>query len=1358
MAVGPAAATDETTIPATLQAPTFQHTQPVVTSGNLVFTSFAVTADGMLTYEAVANTAGTAMFNIWVTDDGPTSHLLDDNTSDQQTITINVNPVADPPVPVTGDYVIDDGDDLVLDASSSFDPDTAFAGTVTEQLTYSWDIGGDGTFEVVNDTNSTVTITAATLAGLGLNVPGDNDVVLRVTDVFSGTPVSTTATLTINTVDYGDAPNANYGTLKASNGAAHTFVSGLHLGATIDTELDGQADDGADEDGIVFDPAMQADGTFALDSFFTATASAAGKLDIWIDFNNDGDFDPTEHLNEGTSYDLQQGANTIDFRINAGEAVTGVNTWARARFSSTGGLAATGRANDGEVEDYQIQISPLLPAEPVDHVLPMWSQTSDLTPLLQWDPNPGTPGANVLYNIELRNSQGQVVGFEENHPSTSISLSDPLPPGTYTAFVTAFNRAGQPGPVSQLNSFEVVALTVVSPTGTQGAGTPTIEWTPISQTDRYELQIQSSLTGAIIQTHNNIAGNTNSFTVTNELPIGGYRVRVRAIEDVTLQVGDWSPFQLFDVGTAPVITAPLGTIVDATPAVTWNAVSGAATYDVRISDITEDDIPLQTFTGLTTLSHNITSVLPLGEYTVEVRGVTAQNFAGNWTTPETFFVAIPTTITQPIGREPDSTPTVAWTAVNGADRYDVEIVNTVTSQIAYQANGILATQHTVPANQALPLGNYEVRVRANNIPAATSTGGTVSVLSTATAFMVSTPPEILTPGTGIYDTTPEFTWTEPFGAQTAEIEIVDFTTNQVVFSQTGISGTSFTIPNGTPLPPGGYTARIRSFGAGGVASDWSTVHVFQIGAAPVALGPSEGIGSAPHSRTDSARPTLTAQQSLAGVTFEFWLTDVSNSKTLFVARGLDSSSWTVPFDLDVGRYRYWVRATTDAGERSSWSQPYDFQVTTPPVISPIPPTFNRRPPIAWNDANSQNAQPEIDTYQVWINKIDVVPAQIILVEEGIVGTNFELPEDLANGRYKVWTRGFVTGTNATAGRTVSSWSVGQVFEVSGRPIVVPIGNTTDNTPLISWSSVEDAASYEIYLAQEGATSSPIVRLSGLTSSSYQVNQELLAGNYFFWVRATSNDGRVSPWSLTSQGRFSVDAATKPVVNSIPTSNNPQPTFSWSPTTGAARYEIYVAAVGSTSTAVISNNQITTTSYVSNVQLAPDDYRVWVRAISSAGSFGPWSTAVRFTITSNDTKTSDSPDVAEPKVMLASISAAESVMQQEDVTVSLVPAVVVEDAGRSLDVDQSNISFRDDQSAASKDARTEQAGPVDLETSDDLMAGWDEAIWNEESGEPVAAEAEIATSAVVDDKSVSKGWLAGLAMLAPSALRRRRKKE
>ncbi|APZ94408.1 GEVED domain-containing protein [Fuerstiella marisgermanici] len=1354
VAVGPVDATDETTLPATIQTPTFQTTSPVVTNGNLVFTQFAVSADGKLTYEAAANTAGTATFDIWLVDDGPTTHPLDDNQADALTITVTVNAQPDPPVPSTPNYVIDLGDALNLDASATTDPDLEFPGPPTEELLYSWDLNGDSVFDLVDLTTSQTTVSAVDLANLNLTVPGVNNITLQVTDTYAGTSVTTTATLTIHTVDYGDAPDANYGTLKP-NGAAHTFVDGFHLGATIDTELDGQADDGADEDGIVFDPGMQADGSFALESFFTANASAAGKLDIWIDFNNDGDFDPAEHLNGGTSYDLVAGDNTFNFTIAAGSAVTGVDTYARARFSSAGSLAPTGRADDGEVEDYQFQISPLLDATEVTHVLPMWSQTSDLTPLLQWQDSAGTPaGANVTYNIELRNASDQVVGFEEGHTSQSISLSDPLPPGVYTAYVTAFNRAGEAGPISQLDTFEVVAIAVTSPTGNQTNGLPPITFTPIDKTDHYELQIQSALTGATVFEDLNVPGTASSYTLASELPIGEYRSRVRAIEDTTGQVGDWSAFSQFAVRTAPVITAPIGTIADATPTVTWNSVPGAATYDVRITNITDATSP-QIIAGVAGLTVDVTQVLPLGEYTVEVRGVTGEGYQAAWTTAETFVVAIPPVISQPGGRLPDSTPTIAWSAVNGADHYDIEIVNTVTSQVAYELLAVTGTQHTVPAASSLPLGNYEVRVKASNVPAAASTGSTVSVLSLPATFTVSTPPEILTPAVGIYDSTPEFTWTEATGAVSTEIEIRDFVNNNVVFTQAGITGTSFTIPAGSALPPGGYEARIRSYGdaAGTVLSDWSTLHVFQIGAAPVAHGPTEGIGQPDFRKTNSPRPTLTAQQSLAGVTFEFWLTDVMAGKTVTVARNLTSSSWTVPTDLPVGRYRYWVRATTDLGEQSPWSDPFDFEVTTPPVMNPIGPTFNPRPTFSWN------SQPEIDTYQVWINKVDVVPAQIIRIEDGVVGTSYQLPEDLPNGRYKVWTRGSVTGENAAGGTTVTTWSNGETFEVGGRPQVVPIGNTSDNTPLISWSEVAGRSTFELYLAEQGSEGTPVIRVNDLTTTSYQVTGALNSGEWIVWVRAKSADGRVSPWSTTAQGRFSVNAATTPVVDAIPTSNDRTPTFNWTSATGAARYEIYVSPKGDTQNPVIRVDTITATTYTPTTPLAPGTYRVWVRAINAANATGNWSTVVEFTITANVNQrvAGDQPDV-----MLTSVDPTVNEFQQEDVTISLIPARVVEDSGRSVHPAQANVSNDSAEVSievpATEPSLVAETDEAAIANSDSVMSNWDDAIWAEESAAPTVGSPQVAEVTTETPSEGAKGWMAGLALLTPSLRRRRRQKK
>ncbi|HPU07206.1 MAG TPA: GEVED domain-containing protein [Thermogutta sp.] len=159
-------------------------------------------------------------------------------------------------------------------------------------------------------------------------------------------------------LDYGDAP-APYPTLLADNGARHLTTRGLRLGYLIDAESDGRptalanGDDtyiSDDEDGVTFNTAL----TPGIDAVITVIASAAGKLDAWIDFNGDGDWDDAgERIFAGR--DLVAGSNALTFRVPA-EAVLG-RTYARFRLSSTGVDAPTGFAPDGEVEDYAVDIT-----------------------------------------------------------------------------------------------------------------------------------------------------------------------------------------------------------------------------------------------------------------------------------------------------------------------------------------------------------------------------------------------------------------------------------------------------------------------------------------------------------------------------------------------------------------------------------------------------------------------------------------------------------------------------------------------------------------------------------------------------------------------------------------------------------------------------------------------------------------------------------------------------------------------------------------------------------------------------------------------------------------------------------------
>ncbi len=164
-------------------------------------------------------------------------------------------------------------------------------------------------------------------------------------------------------LDFGDAPTAtqsgfanDYPVTASSNGASHVTGT-LFFGTVVDNEFDGQptfqasGDDVIsqdDEDGTTFGTTLIADADASTTLSFKVDVSTDGKLDAWIDFNRDGHWDDTSE-SIASSQDVKTGLNTISFVIPTGTDPGG--TAARFRLSTSGNLAPTGAAADGEVED-----------------------------------------------------------------------------------------------------------------------------------------------------------------------------------------------------------------------------------------------------------------------------------------------------------------------------------------------------------------------------------------------------------------------------------------------------------------------------------------------------------------------------------------------------------------------------------------------------------------------------------------------------------------------------------------------------------------------------------------------------------------------------------------------------------------------------------------------------------------------------------------------------------------------------------------------------------------------------------------------------------------------------------------------
>ncbi len=210
-------------------------------------------------------------------------------------------------------------------------------------------------------------------------------------------------------MDYGDAPDPSYPTLLANNGARHVIIPGYYLGAGVDAEIDGQPSPDADgddtdsaandDDGVVFDSDFVPGDTAAV----TVTASAAGLLNAWIDYNRDGDWnDQGEQI--FINQILNAGSNILHFAVPA-TAAEGAS-FARFRFSTQGDLQPTGLAPDGEVEEYRITLQPA----PAD--LRLDKSVDSAAPSLN---------ANVVFTLHVVNDGPGAAG--------NVSVSDLLPNG-----------------------------------------------------------------------------------------------------------------------------------------------------------------------------------------------------------------------------------------------------------------------------------------------------------------------------------------------------------------------------------------------------------------------------------------------------------------------------------------------------------------------------------------------------------------------------------------------------------------------------------------------------------------------------------------------------------------------------------------------------------------------------------------------------------------------------------------------------------------------------------------------------------------------------------------------------------------
>ncbi|HUN07214.1 MAG TPA: VWA domain-containing protein [Aggregatilineales bacterium] len=195
--------------------------------------------------------------------------------------------------------------------------------------------------------------------------------------------------------------------------------------------------------------------------------------------------------------------------------------------------------------------------------------------------------------------------------------------------------------------------------------------------------------------------------------------RVRAVNSLNV-AGAWSVARAFTIDTVAPATpmqagpAHASSQANRRPVISWEAVTGATQYQLALntSDTTAAPQNFIVFSG-NALSYTPPSPLLLQTYYWQVRALDAAGNASPWSPVANFSVTSPSTDVPILNRFTTSTPTLTWTRITWAVRYEIEVHrNTTFTSLVYPlitVNGVNSLQTTLPA---LLEGVYYWRVRA----------------------------------------------------------------------------------------------------------------------------------------------------------------------------------------------------------------------------------------------------------------------------------------------------------------------------------------------------------------------------------------------------------------------------------------------------------------------------------------------------------------------------------------------------------------------------------------------------------------------------------------------------------------------
>jgi hypothetical protein len=888
-----------------------------------------------------------------------------------------------------------------------------------------------------------------------------------------------------------------------------------------------------------------------------------------------------QSLNPDFAWSSVTGASEYDFRISTDE------TFASSDYTetvTTNSLSLTSydlsynteyywqvKAKDGANEsDWSetfsfttLLVSPVL-ATPADE-----SINVGFTPTLTWESSDGA----TTYEIEVSDAVdfSNIVETVDELTSTTYDVTTTL--NEYTTYywrVKAYNGT-QESEWSTEFSFttKLTAPTLTTPTddAINQSLNPDFAWSENSGANEYDFRISTDETFASSDYTETVTTNSLSLTLYDLSYNTEYFWQVKATDGA--KESDWSEtYSLTTLLISPVLATPTdGTInTSFTPTLSWNASSGAVTYQIQVSNDSGFSSIVATSDGITNTSYSVSALPAYTTYYWRVKGKDGGK-ESEWSEEWSFT----TKLTAPTLATPTDdainqslNPDFAWSSATGASEYDFRISTDETFASSDYTETVTTNSLSLTSFDLSYNTEYFWQVKATDADNESDWSEAFSF----TTLLIS--PVLVTPADGTINTsfTPTLSWNTSSGAATYEIELsdaVDF--SNIIETADELTSTTYDVT--TTLNE--YTTfywRVKAYN-GTQGSEWSTEFSFTTKlTAPTLATPTDD------AINQSLNPDFAWSENALASEYDFRISTDETFSTVDYSQTVATNSLSLTlYDLSYNTEYFWQVKATDGANESDWSETFSFTtlLISPVLVTPADGAINTSftPTLSWNTSSGAA------TYEIELS--DAVDfSNIVETADELNSTSYEVITTLDEYTTYYWRVKAYNGTQE------SDWS--SAFSFSTKLTAPTLATPTDDAinqllnPDFAWSSVTGASEYDFRISIDETFStvdySETVTTNSLSLSSYDLSYNT---EYFWQVKATDGDNE-SDWSETFS--FTTLLISPVLVTPADESINVgfTPTLSWNTSSGAATYEIELSNAVDFSNIIETADELTSTSY------------------------------------------------------------------------------------------------------------------------------------------------------------------------------------